>query len=60
MRLIILVTALVATCFAVSYIGCSPEKDSTEVVEPVTPQTAPADEDAVGCLQIRKCMDNHK
>lgn len=48
MRLIILAIALVATtCFAISYVGCSPEKETVEVVEPITPQTVPVDEDAV-------------
>ena len=47
MRLIILVAILIATCFAASYVGCSPEKETVEVVEPITPQTVPVDEDAV-------------
>ena len=48
MRLIILAIALVATtCFAISYVGCSPEKETAEVVEPTTPMTVPIDEDAV-------------
>ena len=46
--MIILITALVATCFAVSYVGCSPEKETVEVAEPITPQTVQVDEDAVG------------
>lgn len=47
MRLIILMAILIASCFAVSYVGCTPEKETVEVVEPTTPMTVTVDEDTV-------------